>query len=359
MLMALMMLWRGQQLTLRWRAFYLVMDVITLNLLIAAYGAASNPFNAVLLVPVALACMYLPLGAATVIITLSILIQLAQLQLMPQLATMNTAMKHHFFAMVISFIITSLLISAVIGYFRKQLMTQEQALRQLRERQLRDEQLLAIGTAAAQLTHELATPIQSIRLLVEEGLEQSPKPLWVEELEQEFTRIEWQLNSWRQVADDVRSQRRYRYPLDELWRAMRRLLLLTRPEAQIVWLNQHDHGQPAWTVKADRTLLPALTSIIINACEAAAQTTDHRVAVCSCILDTYWSLRIINHAQSMPAERWEKLGSQLLTSAHGLGVGAVISNATIEKFAGQVNWQSFNDSVITTVCLPAHQEAST
>lgn len=326
----------------------LVLDVVALNSVIAMYGAASNPFNAILLVPVVLAFILLPLMYAALVLLVSVAAQSIQLVLLP-MHHHDTAMVEHFYSMVISFVITSGLIAAVIRYFRYQLTQREQAIHQLRERQLRDEQLLAIGTAAAQLTHEVATPAQSLRLLLEEAQEQQPSPPWLNPIVTQFARIETQLQNWRSIADDVREQRLSHYAVTDLWQSLQHIMGLTRPEVTIHWRPQALSSKAY--IEADPTLAPALSSIVTNGCDAATASTTP-VQVQLSLTATDFLLTVCNVSQSLNDEQLARLGTRVAVSEKGFGVGAVVSNATIEKFGGEVTWQQEHQQVITRVRLP-------
>ncbi len=351
LLLLILALWRDLRLSPWLMSLLLLIEVCAVNGLIAVNGGASNPFSALLLIPVVLAFMLLPFGYGVSVLLVSLVAQAAQLGL-PAVGHhhQSVEMLSHSRNMVVSFMITSVLVAVVVCYFRYQIARREHAITQLRERQLRDEQLLAIGMSAAQLTHDVATPTQSIRLLLEEALEQTPAPVWLTELEQQFARIEQQLRNWREVADDVREQRWHLYPLPPLWRSLQQLMTVARPESPIKWHWQLD--QTSGQLMADRTLLPALTSIIINACEAAADTLVAQVSVFSRIENKHWQLQIINSANALSLEQQDQLGGRLVASHKGHGVGAALSNATIEKFSGSVSWQLTDGTMLTTVTLP-------
>ncbi|KFZ38767.1 hypothetical protein HR45_04960 [Shewanella mangrovi] len=326
----------------------LLLEVVLLNGIIALNGAASNPFSAVLLVPVVMAFMVLPWWPAASILATSISAQLIQLLIL-QLSE-HGQMLHHYYGMVFGFVLTSLIVAAVVTYFRQQLQQREDAIRSLRERQLRNEQLLAIGTAAAQLTHDVATPVQSIHLLLEEALESPTTTPLIKEIATQFHRIEQQLAQWRSVADDVREQRNVVMDVRKIWRSLQHLLLVARPEAllQWQWLATDDTA----LIKADGTLLPALTNIVINASEAAEQTGQPQVTVRSQLHQGEWLLEVINLAEPLSPLAIQKLGLAFVESKAGHGIGAVLSNATIEKFGGSVHWQQQNSEVLTVISLP-------
>ncbi len=332
-----------------------IFEVLVLNVFIALNGAASNPYNAILLVPLVLGLMLLPYAYAGVLLVVSMCAQLSQLTMLPEHSHHDDQMLAHFYAMVGSFMLTALLMAAMVLYFRLQLARREQSIHSLREKQLRDEQLLAIGTAAAQLSHDVATPVQSIRLLLEEVLEQQPKTELILSLAQQFERVELQLKNWREVADDVREKRQHFYSLNELWQSLQHLMVVARPESNITW-QQHSNDNTK-QICADRTLLPALTSVIINACEAAKLSHNKQVKIESKVINNAWSLQIFNQGEALSKQSISQLGSRLMPSKHGHGVGAVLSNATIEKFGGEVLWKQQESHMVTTVVLPLMESA--
>ncbi|WP_018982397.1 ATP-binding protein [Salinimonas chungwhensis] len=327
----------------------LMLEIVALNSLIALNGAASNPFSMILLVPLVLGLMVLPAVWASVIILVSLGGQISQLYL-PSVHAGNTTMAAHSQNMIIGFVLTSLLITAVVTYFRYQLNQQSRALQILRERQLRDEQLLAIGTAAAQLTHDAASPIQTAQLLIEEAQEAGSVTL-VNDIDEQFQRLQAMLDEWRNVADDVRLARFVPFHPAEVIRSLRHVVMLARPESQITWPQLPDVQNSQ--IYADRTLLPALSSILLNACEASERAGDGWVSFSLKITDDTWRLIFINKVNDADSLRLDALGKRLVTSQTGSGVGAAISNATIEKFGGLVQWSHSNDKAVTEITLPA------
>lgn len=330
----------------------LLFEILAINGLIAVNGAASNPFNAILLVPLVLGFMLLPYTHATVVLLLSILAQLTQLALLSE-HSHHGQMLGHYYAMVGSFVLTAALMAVLVAYFRVLLFRSEKTVNTLREKQLRDEQLLAIGTAAAQLSHDVATPVQSIRLLLEEVLEQQPQSDLILCLEQQFQRIEQHLLNWREVADDVREKRLHAYSIQELWSSLQQLMHVARPESVIDWQLVDDNRTAL--IHADRTILPALTSIIINACEAASLAQHSAVRISASQSNKSWLIKIINEGEALSKETLAALGSRVTPSTKGHGIGAVLSNATLEKFAGEVNWQQQGKHIITTINLPVQE----
>ena len=152
----------------------MLIDISIGNYVIAMSGGISNPFSTLLLIYVVLAVLLLEWLPSLIVLAASMLAQVAQLWAHQWL---NLALEQHhgmgpeFVAhaqgMVISFVIAALIIWASSLWLKTRWQQSRHLLQQLRERQLRDEQLLTIGSAAAQLTHDLATPVQTLQLLHE------------------------------------------------------------------------------------------------------------------------------------------------------------------------------------------------
>lgn len=325
-------------------------EIIILNTSIALNGAASNPFSSVLLVPLILGLIWLPAFPGLIVLVVSVIAQGMQL-LAPVSDHHGAMMQSHAQSMIVSFIATSCLITAVIHFFKYQLRLKQAAIQQMRERQLRDEQLLAIGTAAAQLTHDAATPVQTMQLLIEE-LEDAPDSPDLAELVTQFNILQTLLGNWREVADEVRDAKLSIIPIPVILDNTRHIVRLSRPEANVHW-PAIDATIKQATIEADRTLVPALASIVINACDGAKQH-EGSVNINTSIADRRWVLTVDNpHDDAMPFHN--NLGSKMMTSETGLGMGAVLSNASIEKFNGSVHWQHKESHILTTIKLPLCQ----
>ncbi|MFP3355551.1 hypothetical protein R0K04_29865, partial [Pseudoalteromonas sp. SIMBA_153] len=77
------------------------------------------------------------------------------------------------------------------------------------------------------------------------------------------------------------------------------------PETEIQWQtnNLDDSGK----LIADRTLLPALTSIIVNACDAAVDTSDPKVTVYSEVFNSQWRIKVVNRSNSLSEQTIKEL----------------------------------------------------
>lgn len=331
---------------------HLLLDILLWNAVVWLTGGASNPFSALLLIPLALAFLTLPPVLASCLLVVSIVCQLAQLRAMSDLSAGHAGMSGHFEAMVVGFVIAAVLLAVTLLYLRRQLRRRETDLQRLREAQLRDEQLLAVGTAAAQLTHEMATPVQSIRLLLEEldevlaGAASGGGTRVL--MSQQLKRIEGLLEDWRVIAEDVRERRLTLLSLEELQASLRKTLSITRPGDYVHWVEQQSL-EGLW-LRADRTLMPAVLSLLHNALDAGGE-----VWVNSRVESGRWLLDIDNDGHPLSPELQNRLGAEFVPSVSGFGVGARVSHATLERFGGQVLWSADSDRTRARMTLPVEE----
>lgn len=330
----------------------MLIDIAIGNYVIAMSGGISNPFSTLLLIYVVLAVLLLEWLPSLVVLAASMLAQVAQLWAhqwlnltLDQHHGMGPEFVAHAQGMVISFVIAALIIWASSLWLKTRWQQSRHLLQKLRERQLRDEQLLTIGSAAAQLTHDLATPVQTLQLLHEEFREQAPHLDW-SLADHELSRISHSLKQWRQASDDVRQRRRHQFKTSDFINQINRLLRVITPESNISWkISDDTQNQP---LVCDRTLIPAIANLINNAIEASAKPGID-ITVCTEKSTVHWT--IINSVD--PAQPIAKnLGIAIQASTKGSGVAAVISHATIERHGGQVWWRCANDLAYTEIFLP-------
>ncbi|GAB3287723.1 sensor histidine kinase [Pseudidiomarina andamanensis] len=325
-------------------AFILLLITALANSFIWLNGAATNPYAVLILVPMAAAMLLLPFRLAWLVIVVGVAGQLMQLQApLPTHHQMDT----HYRAMVYGQIFAGLLLGVTLHILRVRIVREQQALRALHQRQHRDEQLVTIGTAAAQFSHEVATPIQTIQFMLEDVRQRYPNDEDLQRAEQQIKRIHNLLLDWRQVAEDVRTHRVLELQVNELVQQVRDALLIARPDIRVHW---HDDEQPGCVIHADRTLIPAILSLLHNAADAAP--LDSKIDVKTQVVESTWQMIIRNEGEPLDAPRKRGLGRELLPSSRGVGAGAMLSYATFERFGGTVSWHAEAGHTLTEICMP-------
>lgn len=152
-------------------AIHLATDAALIAALVYLTGGYANPFISLLLVPLILAAVTLPAMFAWAMALwvggLYTLLMDHYLPLAMQVSA-EAAVDLHLRGMWLNFLLTAALVAAFAGRLAAALRRRDAQLAEAREARLRDEQLFALGVQAAAAAHDLATPLASMRLTLDD-----------------------------------------------------------------------------------------------------------------------------------------------------------------------------------------------
>lgn len=324
---------------------------------LAVSGGAENAANALQLLLIAAAFLVLPQTRAWIIFTLVMLVQLTFITVL--LAEHSQHAMHggqsHYLGMSLSFAVAACLLALAISKVQRSLLKQHARVQQMREDQLRQEQILAMGTASAQITHELATPLATLVLSYDELAGEQPTHPLVREFARPLTQVKELLASLRTVAEQIQHQRGHLFTIAGLEKQLRLQVSLHFGQARVDWQLSGSESE----LMADLTLIPAILGLIRN---ALSYSSAEQIAVRSQCDGQIWTLHIENEVSPLTQERLQalkKLGYKAVKSDQGLGVGVLLSHATLERFSGSLRITANDDRLfIQSVQLPL-QSAST
>ena len=157
---------------------------------------------------------------------------------MPEHTMHQMQMTHHFIGMWINFVISAIVIAFVIGTLNSTLRARETTIARTREQQLRHEQLLTLDGAAAQVTHQLATPIANLQLLFEELQEQQANDPIVQEMAKPLAQCKEQLEHFRSLSNALRTgETKQVISAKTLQNTIQDAMTLHFPEQSLEWQN--------------------------------------------------------------------------------------------------------------------------
>ncbi len=338
---------------------HVLVDVAGLGLLLYFSGGATNPFISYFLVPLSLSAALLPwrytwtLAALCIGLYSLLLLHYQPVGIFSLHAHGSPRFNPHFIGMWANFTLSALLITFFLVRMAQALREREQSLNRLREDDLRDEQIMAVATLAAGTAHELATPLSTMKILLEELGAQLPQD---SELAADVGLLEAQVDSCRAtlkklVATADRNQSgqaghcrasSYCRELIDNWR-------LLHPATQLDV--QLDPALERRVLEADPTLQQALINLLNNASEASPE----RIAVTIAASDGAIELEILDDGPGVPRDIAEQLGKPIIiASAGGLGIGLLLTHATLTRFGGSVTLYNRPQGGTRTVAtLPA------
>ncbi|RUO27020.1 hypothetical protein CWE09_10100 [Aliidiomarina minuta] len=327
-------------------------QLLSLSLLwsaaLAISGGAMNAANAAPLILIAAAFLVLNNRKAWLIFALLISVQLAFLLDLVTRESSHGEHTLHFIGMSITFFFAATLLALVIQLMQRSLIAQQQKTQHLRENQLRQEQLVAVGTVSAQFAHELASPVSTLKLLLEELNEQNANDPLAKDLNTTTGRITVLLNDFRDTIQSVQKNTLEMISVTSLEHSLQEQTALMLADIEMHWNMSASNAQ----VYADKTLLPALLALIRNAKQSAKDTPNTQVQVSSSVSEGNWQFEVKNSISGTPAESLANLGRFAVESEQGLGVGVLLSNATLERFSGALQIVVESDFVRQRVTLP-------
>ncbi len=337
---------RVGSLTIVWQ---LIADIGFLTLLLALSGGATNAFVSLLLLPIIIAAVTLPARLTAVITVIAIAIYTWLVVVMPQQHSVHgaghhtMAMQGHFIAMWVNFVISALVVATVVSALARTMAKQQSAIARSREEQLRSEQLLALGNAAAQATHQLATPLATIALLHEELEELSSSQASVrpisEELKTPIEQCQAQLDLFRERSEQLRQAQKNvtassSCTIGELVTEIKQAFSLQFPLQTL-------HVDTAEVLMDTRINSdPLLSAAFLNVLANAARANEHvgasniSLKVSGHTQQVQW--RIEDQGQGINTQQLADLGSVIIASDNGFGVAMWLTNATIERCCGRL-----------------------
>lgn len=319
----------------------LTADVLFLTILLSLSGGATNAFVSLLLLPIMIAAVTLSGKGLAYIAVLAIAAYSVLLIKMPEHNMHQMNMSGHFISMWINFVLSASVIALVIGAMNRALKERERTIAQVREQQLRSEQLVTLDGAAAQITHQLATPIANLQLLFEELLEDHPNNLVVQQMQTPLQQCATQLDSFRKLSAALRLNNTQQHiTTAQLQQQITDTLLLQYPDQQIKWIIENQTGGINTAIlNSDAMLLPAILNLLQNAATANQQQGQN-------VLELTWLqeehcgeyvyLLIRDFGNGFSATQLNDLGGQLMPSDHGMGLAVLLSNVTFERLNGSL-----------------------
>ncbi|GHB69398.1 histidine kinase [Psychrosphaera saromensis] len=355
-----------------------VMDILFLTALLYFSGGASNPFVSLLLLPIAIAAVTLPKHLLLTVTMLAISAYFALLTSLSPHDLHHMNMEQHLLGMWFNFLLSAAVVVLVVASLIKAMNKQEQLASKQREEQLRQEQLLSLGAAAAQFAHRLATPLATAHLVSEELQEiQSYDAMLIKQLDEQLTTCRRHLDDFRAMAEQVKTSSKQTLPVQDLISDLQDEVQLSFPSAKVDWrVSPIAH----LFLVVEPILIPALLNLIQNAAVASSVNNTNNLADNSETADEHTDtveilitprlenseldnselvISIRDHGPGFANDTLLQLGSELVDSKHGLGMGVFLSHVTLNKLGGKLKLYNHElGGAVAEVTLPVIVQTS-
>lgn len=344
---------------------HLSVDVLALAVLLYFSGGSGNPFVSMFLLPLVIVAAALPrryvwamaavtLGCYTLLIAINV-------PLSPGVggAAMHGAhtmvagsFSLHVLGMWFSFLLGVGLIIFFVVSMAESLRERDQRLAEAREKHLRDEHMVALGTLAAGAAHELATPLSTMAVLtreMENEYADSPDLLArLGILRSQVDRCKGTLRQISESADQMKAESGHRESLDRYLRACIDRWQELHPDC--AFSADVQGSEPAPVIVVDETLNQALINLLNNAADASPE----RITLSGEWSESKLALELRDFGGGFSGEALERLGQPFFTTKRdGHGLGFYLASEVIRRLGGEVTVSNHPDGgALISIRLP-------
>ena len=317
----------------------LLADVAALTALLYLSGGSTNPFVSLYLLPLTIAATALTARYAWAMAGLTIACYSAlmffYLPLRHGHEMHSSAFNLHLLGMWANFLVSAVLIASFVATMSASIRRRDRELAVARERALRDEQVLALGTFAAGAAHELGTPLSTIAVLARElEREHAAEPGLHEDLKllrAQVDNCKRIITSLTTTAGLARAGQARRQSVEDFLADVSEKWSLIRPQVRLDLRCAGAGAAPQ--IIGEETVRQTLINILNNAADASPQAVE---------IEGTWNgaelaIEVRDRGPGITDDIAEKAGRAFFsTKAEGRGLGLFLANATIERLGGSV-----------------------
>jgi two-component system sensor histidine kinase RegB len=325
---------------------HLILDAAFLVTILFSTGGASNPLISYLLVLLAVGATLLVQTYVTIFAIGSTLIYsyflFSELQ-NDHTDHMMVNFQLHLVGMWVTFVVSAVLITLFVTRMAAAIRSRELTLAKARENEMRNEQLVAIGTLAAGTAHALGTPLSTMSVLLTdldklsaEQLRQTPIKEDISLLRQQVLRCKESLNQLTKFYNKSNTRNVDAASLASFLEDVRDYIVNIHPHAKVRFKVSNDCGSTR--ISADLSLRHAVINLIENAIKAARNTVT-----VSCSLNSEPSnimnieISVQDDGPGIPETVMENMGEPFIsTRKESMGLGIFLANAAIQRSGGQI-----------------------
>ena len=309
-----------------------IIDIIWVSVLIYFSGRTANPFIYYLLVIVALASVVLSAARAWFVCLMTILVYsvLLRVDTSHHFDHLSEEYQWHMIGMWINYVGSSVVVCLFITQLMRSIREQQQHLENIREDNLKQEQLIGLATVSATTVHELATPLSTLTILVDDLSSAVTDDLKndIELLRQQVERCQSTIKNLSTLADSgitIAPQ-----AVGDLFDDLQYYFSLHRPGHAIEFINRAERNTQ---VAINQLFRYALINLMNNAAQYSLAEARVEFRVCNQVVE----IEINNAVAGQNLELIDHWGRPVTEGFSGVGIGSFLANSTIEQLGGRVS----------------------
>lgn len=322
----------------------LIIDSSVLTYLLFWAGGATNPFVFIYLIPIAVSAAALPVRYAWYMSLLSAIYYTLLMRYYIPLPPVenhffNGAFDLHIFGMWVNFMLSAVLMTIFIASIAKAMQQRDRSLTRAREEALKSEKIVAMGTLAAGVAHELSTPLSTMTMLVEELSAEANQTTSSKEdlqlLRQQIDICKARLRDMLDSSGHTRSEGGQALPVRQFIERLLDQWQVIRPEIRLDQNFIEPFDNPRIVV--EQTISQSIINLLNNAADASIENSHNEVAIEINCSQQQLSINIDDEGRGITQKQAEQVGEvSFSTKKGGFGIGLVLSNASLGRFGGNV-----------------------
>ena len=325
---------------------HLLADASILVVVLVNTGGANNPLISYLLVLLAITATILPrkyvnaFALASIVVYTSFLILDLRVEQELMLEGTGHNMQQHLVGMWAIFLVSAILIALSVTQMANAIKIREINIAKSRENEIRNEQLVAIGTLAAGTAHAIGTPLSTMAVLLTELDKFNEDQLKVENIKSDISTLKQQVLRCRsslaqltQYYNKDKPETQEKITVQDIIDDIKEYLITVHPNSYLEFENRC----PVHTkLLSNLSLRHALINIIENGIKAASE----KVSICFKLPETTPTkieISVVDDGPGIPTQVMESLGEPFIsTRRESMGLGIFLANASIAQLGGQI-----------------------
>ena len=349
---------------------HLLIDVIFLIILLVITGGAGNPLISYLLVLLSVTATLLPkvyvktFAVGGILIYTSFLFGDLQIERSMDMGSEEeTFFELHLLGMWVIFLVSAILISVLITRMVSTIQNREINLAKAREKEMRSEQLVAIGTLAAGTAHALGTPLSTMSVLLtdldkldKDQLNTTEVRQDISLLKQQVTRCKRSLSQLTQYYNKDNPDQEEKITLEDFRGDVQDYIVNIYPSAPVSFIAIGDSNSE---VISNLSIKHAVINIIENSIKAAKTRVEVTLQVVS-EHATHFEISINDDGPGIPSAIMESMGEPFISMRkESMGLGIFLANGAIQRLGGKIEMLNLKLGGALTLIklpLPDHQQ---
>ncbi len=340
---------------------HILLDVAFLIILLLNTGGIGNPLISYLLVLLAVSATLLPRAFVNTFAVGSILLYtfflFLELTADAEMGNGETTFQLHLMGMWVIFLVSAILISVFITRMASAIQVRELNLAEARETEMRNEQLVAIGTLAAGTAHALGTPLSTMAVLLTELDKLSPEELKdndikddISILKQQVTRCKHSLTQLTRYYNKDSAEKEETQLLPKFVNDIQDYIINIHPTASVRFLIENAKDLK---IASSLSIRHALINIIENGIKASKTHVEVKFKITQAAT-TYFEVAVKDDGPGIPAKIMENMGEPFISiRKESMGLGIFLANAAVQRLDGSIEMFNLKSGgALTLIKLP-------